>query len=80
MKTFSQSNVQDWTFRDRPTLNFLLSCISANTDSQTTHHIQTLAQGEIDWQFLAQIAKDHRVVPLLYNRLNTTCPDTAPPC
>jgi Uncharacterised nucleotidyltransferase len=78
MKTFSQSNVQDWTFRDRPTLNYLLSCISANTDSQTIHHIQTLAQGEIDWQFLAQIAKDHRVVPLLYNRLKTTCPDTVP--
>jgi hypothetical protein len=78
MKTFSQSSVSDWTFRDRPTLNFLLRCLCAGTDSQTIHQIQTLAQSEIDWQFLAQIAKDHRVVPLLYNRLNTACPNTVP--
>jgi hypothetical protein len=78
MNTLLLATQSRWTFSDRPTLNLLLRCISPETDSQTVQQIKTLAQGQIDWQSLVQIAKAHRVMPLLYNRLSTACPQTVP--
>lgn len=65
-------------FSDHPTLNLLLHCVAPATDERTVHHIQSLAQGEIDWQTLVKVAKDHRVVPLLHQRLSTACSDAVP--
>ena len=65
-------------FSDRPTESLLLRCISPQTDGQTIQQIQTLAQAEVDWQALAQLAKAHRVVPLLHNRLSSVCPEAVP--
>lgn len=78
MQTLSRNIHPVWTFSDRPTLNLLLHCISPTADSQNTQQIKSLAQGEIDWKGLAQVAEDHRVVPLLYNRLNKACPEIVP--
>ena len=78
MNTLSIAVEKVWKISDRPTDNLLLRCISPQTDSQTVEQIQTLAQAEIDWQALAQLAEDHRVVPLLYNRLSSVCPEAVP--
>lgn len=78
MNTLSVAAEMAWKFSDRPTDSLLLRCISPQTDSQTIQQIQALAQAEIDWQALAQLAKAHRVVPLLYNRLRSVCPKAVP--
>lgn len=78
MNTLSVAAETVWQFRDRPTDSLLLRCLSPQTDSQTIQQIQASAQAEIDWQALAQLAKVHRVVPLLYNRLSSVCPEAVP--
>ena len=78
MNTLSIAAERGWKFSDRPTDSLLLRCLSPQTDSQTIQQIQTLAQAEIDWQALAQLAEVHRVVPLLYNRLISVCPEAVP--
>lgn len=78
MNTLSVAAETVWQFSDRPTDSLLLRCLSPQADSQTIRQIQTLAQTEIDWQALAELAEVHRVVPLLYNRLSSVCPKAAP--
>lgn len=67
-----------WTFAEHADINFLLLCLSANTDSHTTTKIKTLARGEIDWNNVIKIAEDNRVLLLLYNRISTVCPNDVP--
>ena len=67
-----------WIFSDYPTVSLLLRCISPHTDNQTIKQVQTLAQAEIDWQALAQLAETHKVIPLIYNRLSSVCPEAVP--
>lgn len=78
MNTLPVAAERGWKFNDRPTDSLLLCCISPHTNSQTTQQIQTLAQAEIDWEALVQLAEAHRVVPLLYNRLSSVCPESVP--
>ena len=78
MKLLSTRATPACAFSDRPTDSLLLCCISPHTDSQTTQKVQTLAQAAIDWQALAQLAETHRVVPLIYNRLSSACPEAVP--
>lgn len=78
MNTLSVTAETVWKFSNCSTNSLLLRCISPQTDDQTIQQIQALAQTEIDWQALAQLAEVHRVVPLLYNRLSSVCPKAIP--
>lgn len=63
----------------RPEVELLLCCAQTGINSSTAERIQTLLQGEIDWADLLQVALfQHQVMPLLYNSLNTICPEVVP--
>jgi putative nucleotidyltransferase-like protein len=56
-----------------------LVCIARGVmNGQMGARIQTLAQGQIDWESLMAEASDHGLLPLLYSHLNTTCRDLVP--
>ena len=59
-------------------IELLLCCARTHLDSDTIKKIDSLVQREIDWEFLVQSALIHRVMPLLYRSLKTTCPRSVP--
>ncbi|PSB02887.1 nucleotidyltransferase domain-containing protein [Merismopedia glauca] len=56
-----------------------LCCVQTGLDPTINKRIQALVAGDIDWNHLLQIAEKHRLIQLLYCRLNTTCPQAVPP-
>ncbi len=66
------------TITCRPEDGLLIHSVGACRDRQETEVILSLLQGEVDWSYLLQIANHHGVTPLLYKRLNTTCPNAIP--
>lgn len=63
---------------DRPEVELLLCCARTHIDTLTAERIKTLLQQDINWEYLLQTALQHRVMPLLYRSLNTTCPEAVP--
>jgi hypothetical protein len=41
--------------------------------------MNSLVQGEVDWENMVEIALEHRVMPLLYRNLKKFCPQAVPP-
>ena len=62
---------------DCSTTAFLLLCLSPDDeldrDSQLANRIRALVDAAVDWSLLLELARVHRVVPLLYKRLSTIC-------
>ena len=56
-------------------LELLLLCARTHIDPATAERIKTLLQKDINWTYLIETAARHRVIPLLYQSLNTTCPE-----
>lgn len=63
----------------RPEGRLILSCTRVELDLTTAEHIRTLTQQELDWSYVLQMAEKHRVMPLIYRALNSTCPEAVPP-
>lgn len=61
-----------------PEIEILLSCARASLKSADSGRIRFLVQRGINWQFLVQLALQHRVVPILYQRLSSVCPESVP--
>lgn len=59
-------------------MKLLLNCARTRLDKTTAARIRELACGEIDWPGLRALADRHRVMPLLYRSLYTTCPELVP--
>ena len=59
-------------------IELLLCCARTRLDSDTIKKIDSLVQREIDWEILVQSALIHRVMPLLYQNLQKTCPQAVP--
>jgi hypothetical protein len=66
------------TFAVRPEIELLIQSARTSRDHSDSGKTTTLFQSNIDWSFLIQAAHFHGLIPLLYQRLNTTCPDAVP--
>ncbi|MBD1945757.1 nucleotidyltransferase family protein [Coleofasciculus sp. FACHB-712] len=63
----------------RPEIEVLLICASTRMELERVERLVTLLQeNNIDWAELMQMATEHRVMPLLYWNLNSTCPEAVP--
>lgn len=59
-----------------PEIELILCCARTNITTATAERIKTLVQQNINWNYLIETASRHGVLPLLYQSLKTTCPDT----
>jgi hypothetical protein len=62
----------------RPEAELLLCCARTRVEARIAERIGALLERELDWQFLIQTAVAHRVTPLLFTTLSTTCPEAVP--
>ncbi|WP_072013759.1 nucleotidyltransferase family protein [Myxosarcina sp. GI1] len=57
----------------------LLLCLTrTEMNSQTAEAIENLLRQNINWAELIEIAKQHKVMPLVYQSLKDTCPNAVP--
>jgi hypothetical protein len=63
---------------NNPEIELLLSCARTHLNPQTTERINALVQKNIDWEYLSKTALHHRVMPLLYRSLKSTCSNGVP--
>ncbi|MGK7945084.1 MAG: nucleotidyltransferase family protein [Microcystaceae cyanobacterium] len=76
MKTLSLS--PQLNFKNPPEVELLLCCARTKLTSSIKERIKTLVKKEIDWSYLVQVSADHKIMPLLYQSLNTVCPQDIP--
>ncbi len=62
----------------RPELDLLCRCGRTDIGEEQAKQIKTLAEKDIDWDYLLREALTHRVMPLVYCALNSTCADLVP--
>jgi hypothetical protein len=62
----------------RPEIRLLLCCARTRLTPEAAEEMRTLLKGHIDWQYLLELALQHRVMPLLYWNLHATCPEAVP--
>jgi hypothetical protein len=77
MMTTSPSN-QSHTIGKNPEIEVLLSCARIHIPPSTAEHIQSLLKQPFQWDYLIDLAKFHKVIPLLAQTLNRVCPDLVP--
>jgi hypothetical protein len=56
----------------------LLCCARTQVDAANAERIIALLQEKIDWDFLLQMAFNHKLAPLLYRHLEAVCPREIP--
>lgn len=59
-------------------IRLLLCCAHSCISSIRAEQIKTLLYEDIDWDYLIQTALSHKVIPLLYWSLSSTCPEAVP--
>ncbi|MBW4509594.1 MAG: nucleotidyltransferase family protein [Scytonematopsis contorta HA4267-MV1] len=59
-------------------IELLLCCVRTQLQPSITQRIKTIAQQDIDWEYLIKIANRHGVTPLLYWSLKITCSESVP--
>lgn len=59
-------------------IQLLLCCARSCMDSIRAELIKSLLHEDIDWDYLIKTAFSHKVMPLLYWSLNSTCPEAVP--
>lgn len=62
----------------RPEIQLLLCCCRTDIEPEIAGRIKTLAQQELDWEYIRSLAGYHGLVPLLYQSLQQTCPQAVP--
>ncbi len=74
-----QTTAQLIATQTQPETQLLLCCAQARLDLASIARIQSLiANHDIDWSALLEMATDHEVKPLLYKSLSAVCPDAVP--
>ena len=63
---------------NKPEIELLLCCAYTPLDPTTTEGIKTLLQQDLDWTYLLEFAFQHKMLLLLYQHLNATCPEAVP--
>ncbi|MFX0202085.1 MAG: nucleotidyltransferase family protein, partial [Candidatus Hodarchaeota archaeon] len=62
----------------RPEIGLLLSYSHPRIDSKHAERIKELCQNNMDWDYLLRLADRHGLMPLLFHRLNSICPEAVP--
>lgn len=62
----------------RPEVELLLCCARTHLDTSTAERLRDLLQEDIDWDYLLRLARQHKMMPLLYWHLNLTCSEAVP--
>jgi len=62
----------------RPEVELLLCCARPGADPARAERIRVLIQEGVDWDRLLRLARQHSVMPLLYQRLSAACPESVP--
>ena len=78
MKTISKLDTKNQIINTHPEIELLLYSVNPNLNDATTERIKALAKENIDWQYLTETADKHRVLSLMYSRLNRICPEAIP--
>ncbi|CAN5564541.1 hypothetical protein BH24GEM3_BH24GEM3_09160 [soil metagenome] len=65
-------------FAAHPEAELLLCCARTRLLPETGERIRTLLQGNLDWKYVLQAARLHRILPLLYWHLHTHFIDEIP--
>jgi hypothetical protein len=60
-------------------IELLLCCARTCLDADRAERIRTFTREDLNWAFLFRTALRHKVMPLVYQSLNATCPETVPP-
>jgi hypothetical protein len=61
-----------------PEIQILLHCAKNRFDPSGANQLETLIRKDIDWAYVLQLALAHRVMPIVYSALNSTCADAVP--
>lgn len=56
----------------------LLSCACSKLDNQARREIDFILDNDLDWEHILNMAKRHRLMPLLYINLNAVSPSKVP--
>jgi hypothetical protein len=78
MTTLLSPSTKAPTAATRSEVELLFCCARTHIDSEIAERIRTLLQQDIDWAYLMQTAVKQGIMPLLYQSLNTTCPEAVP--
>jgi len=62
-----------------PEADLLVCCATTCMDAERADRLRALLLKEIDWDYLAQIALAHGVMPLLHRHLDAMGPEAVPP-
>lgn len=57
----------------------MLCCARTTANERVVARLRELAAGEVDWEYLFQLARRHSVVPLVYLQLERHASDLTPP-
>ncbi|MBD1855910.1 MULTISPECIES: lasso peptide biosynthesis B2 protein [Leptolyngbya] len=79
MTSLSQDIVAPLSSQDDLELALLLCCARTHRDATTVAQIHQLVHQPIRWENLIPLAEWHSVLPLVYQTLNTVCPEKIPP-
>lgn len=78
MQTLSKLDHKNQSIKTSSEIELILCSVRTHLDSATTDRIKALVQEDIDWEDLLQTADTHGVIPLMYTRLNSICPEAIP--
>jgi hypothetical protein len=59
-------------------IDLLLSCARVHTEPSVAEKIRLLLQQNVEWNYLIDLGKYHKVIPLLHQTLTCTCPELLP--
>ena len=62
----------------RSEVELLLTCARASLNDSRKARVKELATGDLDWDYLLQLADRHGLQPLLYWHLNEVCAASVP--
>lgn len=64
---------------DRPENKLLLCCARTDASVEIAEQIRKRAAAEVDWNYLARLARRHSIIPLLYRQLERHASQLVPP-
>jgi Uncharacterised nucleotidyltransferase len=62
----------------RPENQLLICCARVPSEVGNAHRIEALLQSNIDWEYLLEMAAEHRILPLVYWHLSSASTEAVP--
>ncbi len=59
-------------------MEFFLCCIRSRWHDRMPEHLIKTGQNDLNWEYILQAAIRHKVVPILYHAVNSTCKQAVP--